>query len=400
MNSNALWKERFRHFIKEARTYGKYVFNDHLKFIFVFMIGAGAYYYQQWLATLTPAFPTAIVIAVLLGLVVTVGSVQTLLKEADLVYLLPVEERLKGYFLKAFRFTFIKHLYFIVMVAAALAPLYLQQTGQSGNTYMIIVLLAVILKAWNLFMTWEVSYMTDPRMRLFDLLIRVIVNVAFIYCLVARVSFLYIGIIVVLMMVYSVLLQQSVKGKPLNWEYLIAEEGKKMMVLYRIANMFVDVPALKERVARRKWLDFILQIIGEKRTYLYLYTRTFLRAGNYFGLYMRLLVIGGALVYAIPFLYGRVIVSILFLYLIGYQLMPLWKHHRLTLWLDLYPVREEEKRKDFLKLLHSVLIIGSVILALMFAVATTNIVITGALLVGNIVFSTLFVYQYVAKRIQ
>lgn len=400
MNSNELWKERFRHFIKEARTYGKYVFNDHLKFIFVFMIGAGAYYYQQWLATLTPSFPTAFVIALSLGFVVTIGSVQTLLKEADLVYLLPVEEKLKGYFLKAFQFTFVKHLYFIAMVAAALAPLYLQQTGQSGNTYMLIVLLAVILKAWNVFMTWEVSYMTDQRMHIFDRLIRVILNIAFIYCLVARVSFVYVGVIVAMMIVYSIFLQQSVKGKPLNWEYLIAEEGKKMMVLYRIANMFVDVPALKERVARRKWLDFILQMTDDKRTYLYLYTRTFLRAGNYFGLYMRLLVIGGAILYAIPFLYGRVIVSILFLYLIGYQLVPLWKHHRLTLWLDLYPVGEEEKRKDFLKLLHIVLVIGSVLFAALFAAATKDIVMTGVLLAGNIVFSTLFVYQYVTKRIQ
>ena len=40
MNSTALWKERFRQFLKEVRTYSKYVFNDHLKFIFVFIIGA------------------------------------------------------------------------------------------------------------------------------------------------------------------------------------------------------------------------------------------------------------------------------------------------------------------------------------------------------------------------
>ena len=83
MNSKELWKERFRYFLKEIRTYGKYVFNDHLKFIFVFIIGAGAYYYQQWLQTLTPSFPAAVVMAVLFGLVLTAGSVQTLLKEAD-----------------------------------------------------------------------------------------------------------------------------------------------------------------------------------------------------------------------------------------------------------------------------------------------------------------------------
>ncbi len=44
--------------------------------------------------------------AVLLGFVLTAGSIQTLLKEADLVYLLPVEEKLKPYFTKAFLFTF------------------------------------------------------------------------------------------------------------------------------------------------------------------------------------------------------------------------------------------------------------------------------------------------------
>ena len=80
MNSKELWKERFRHFLKEIRTYGKYVFNDHLKFIFVFIIGAGAYYYQQWLQTLTPAFPISWVMAILLGLVLTTGCIQTLLK--------------------------------------------------------------------------------------------------------------------------------------------------------------------------------------------------------------------------------------------------------------------------------------------------------------------------------
>ena len=86
----------------------------------MFIIGAGAYYYQQWLQTLTTSFPTALVMAVLIGLVLTAGSIQTLLK-ADLVYLLPVEEKLKPYFTKAFLFTFMIQLYIIAIVAAALA---------------------------------------------------------------------------------------------------------------------------------------------------------------------------------------------------------------------------------------------------------------------------------------
>ncbi|MBN9896812.1 ABC transporter permease [Bacillus thuringiensis] len=400
MNSTALWKERFRHFLKEVRTYSKYVFNDHLKFIFVFIIGAGAYYYQQWLQTLTTSFPAALVMAVLIGLVLTAGSIQTLLKEADLVYLLPVEEKLKPYFTKAFLFTFMIQLYIIAIVAAALAPLYFQQMKQTGAGYIWIVLAFVIVKAWNLFVAWEKSFLTDQNIQRADWFIRFILNGLFVYFLVERTSVLFIGGIVLLMVLYLAIMHQMVKGKPLNWEYLISEEGKKMMLLYRIANMFVDVPALKERVARRKWLDFILSIIGEKRTYLYLYTRTFLRSGNYFGLYVRLLALGGVILYFIPFLYGRFIVSFIFLYLIGYQLLTLWKHHRMKIWLDLYPVRGEEKKKDFLTLLNAVLIIGSVIFTVIFALATKDFMMTGILLIVSILFSIGFVYQYGAKRIE
>ncbi|MGE0977259.1 ABC transporter permease EcsB [Bacillus cereus] len=400
MNSTALWKERFRHFLKEVRTYSKYVFNDHLKFIFVFIIGAGAYYYQQWLQTLTPSFPAALVMAVLIGLVLTAGSIQTLLKEADLVYLLPVEEKLKPYFTKAFLFTFMIQLYIIAIVAAALAPLYFQQMKQTGAGYIWIVLAFVIVKAWNLFVAWEKSFLTDQNIQRADWFIRFILNGLFVYFLVERTSVLFIGGLVLLMVLYLAIMHQMVKGKPLNWEYLISEEGKKMMLLYRIANMFVDVPALKERVARRKWLDFILSMIGEKRTYLYLYTRTFLRSGNYFGLYVRLLALGGVILYFIPFLYGRFIVSLIFLYLIGYQLLTLWKHHRMKIWLDLYPVGGEEKKKDFLTLLNAILIIGSVIFTVIFALATKDFMMTGILLIVSILFSIGFVYQYGAKRIE
>lgn len=400
MNSTALWKERFRHFLKEIRTYSKYVFNDHLKFIFVFIIGAGAYYYQQWLQTLTPSFPTGLVMAVLLGLVLTAGSIQTLLKEADLVYLLPVEEKLKPYFTKAFLFTFMIQLYIIAIVAAALAPLYFQQMKQTGATYIWIVLAFVIVKAWNLFVAWEKSFLTDQNVQRTDWFIRFILNGLFVYFLIERTSVIFISGIIFFMVLYLVILHQMVKGKPLNWEYLISEEGKKMMLLYRIANMFVDVPALKERTSRRKWLDFILSMIGEKRTYLYLYTRTFLRSGNYFGLYVRLLALGGVILYFIPFLYGRFIVSFVFLYLIGYQLLTLWKHHRMKIWLDLYPVGGEEKKKDFLVLLNAILIAGSIIFTIVFALATKDFMMTGILLVVSILFSIGFVYQYGAKRIE
>ncbi|MCV5755561.1 ABC transporter permease, partial [Escherichia coli] len=74
-------------------------------------------------------------------------------------------------------------------------------------------------------------------------------------------------------------------------------------------------------------------------------------------------------------------------YLIGYQLLTLWKHHRMKIWLDLYPVGGEEKKKDFLTLLNAILITGSVIFTIIFALATKDFMMTGILLIVSILFS-------------
>ena len=87
--------------------------------------------------------------------------------------------------------------------------------------------------------------LTDQNIQRADWFIRFILNALFVYFLVERTSVMFIAGIILLMVLYLAILHQMVKGKPLNWEYLISEEGKKMMLLYRIANMFVDVPALK-----------------------------------------------------------------------------------------------------------------------------------------------------------
>ncbi len=212
MNSTALWKERFRHFLKEVRTYSKYVFNDHLKFIFVFIIGAGAYYYQQWLQTLTP-FVSGCARYGSVAWTRINGRIDTnVIKRSDLVYLLPVEQKLKPYFTKSFLFTFMIQLYIIAIVAAALAPLYFQQMKQTGAAYIWIVLAFIIVKAWNLFVAWEKSFLTDQNIQRADWFIRFILNGLFVYFLVERTSVMFIGGIVLLMVLYLAILHQMVKG--------------------------------------------------------------------------------------------------------------------------------------------------------------------------------------------
>ncbi|MCP8968213.1 ABC transporter permease [Ectobacillus ponti] len=400
MNVHELWKQRFGLFLKEARTYGKYIFNDHLKFILIFAIGVGAYYYQQWLATLSPSFPAAFVLAVVLALALTAGTVQTLLKPADLVFLLPLEEQLKPYFAKAFRFTYLLQLYVLAMLAAAGAPLYLQVLKGSGQSYLLIVAAAALMKLWNLFAAWEAVYSMSSRTRLLDRLARLCLNALLLYVLLSRASAVYAAVLVVIMAAYGFFLYKGNRGRGLNWEQLIAEENKRMLLFYRVANLFTDVPALKEQVHRRRWLDPLAGLVSfsQQNSYSYLYVRTFLRAGGYFGLYIRLLVLGGILIYVIPFLYGRFILGVLFLYLIGYQSLTLWKHHRYKLWLDLYPVPAERRNAALLQLLFAVMAAASVAFAVTFLAATAAVTDAALLLIIGLLFSYVFTYIYIKNR--
>jgi ABC-2 type transport system permease protein len=398
-SAEELWKQRFRFFLKEVRRYIKYIFNDHLKFILIFAIGIGAYYYQQWLETLSSSFPAALVLALLFGTLLTAGSVQTLLKQADLVFLLPLEEKMKPYFQRAFLFSYTLQLYVLAIAGAAAAPLYMQQLKKSAPLLLMFLLLAALIKAWNMFIAWEMSFLIDEKKHLYDKILRFGVNFLFCYFLLADFAAIWTGSLVFIMVIYLILLQQSVKTKSLKWEHLIEEEGKKMMLFYRVANMFTDVPALKARVKRRKWLDPIASLFSKRSTYTYLYIRTFLRSGDYLGVYTRLIVIGAVLSYAVPFFYARLAISVIFLYLIGFQLVSLWKHHQSKLWVELYPVSIKKRMQSFQSLLFSLLFMVSMIFTIITGIATISI-ITAAIVFGiNAAFTYLFSYFYVKTKL-
>ena len=97
----------------------------------------------------------------------------------------------------------------------------------------------------------------------------------------------------------------------LKWDLLISQEEKRMASFYRLANMFTDVPKLKDTVKRRKWLDIFINRIAFSRdkTYLYLFSRAFLRSSDYLGLFIRLTVIGALAIYFISFGLGQILLG-------------------------------------------------------------------------------------------
>ncbi|NMH73374.1 ABC transporter permease [Bacillus sp. RO2] len=399
-NVDQLWQARFSQYIKDTRRYLRYMFNDHLVIVMIFLLSGLALAYQNWLEVVPPDFPYALLMGAILALLMTRGSIHTFLKDPDLVFLLPLEEKLKPYIKKSFIYSIVLESYFLLLVFGVSVPLFFTLTDATFQTLLFVLLLLLGMKSWNLWMTWLINFYTDKKVRLVDWWIRLTLNFGMLYLVFSEASLLFIGVVMVIMLLLLAYFQNATKKMNWKWDLLIENETKRMQLFYRVANLFVDVPGLKEKVSRRKWLDVFLSLTpyGKDKAFDYLYLRTFLRSGDYFGLYLRLLIIGAVLLLTLPVGYATYLVPVLVLYLTGFQLIPMWRHHYNKLWLSIYPVQEKHRILAFTKMITVILISQTIILtAILIFVATWMEVVV--VLVGGIMFAFLYVQGVVKRKI-
>jgi ABC-2 type transport system permease protein len=396
-----LWKERALHRLKEFGVYLRYILNGHLMVVLLFLIGTAAFYYQNWISTLSPNFPAEIIIAVILGVFLTHSPVYTFLLEADQVFLIPLETRLKGYFLRSGMVSLIFQGYILLMVLALLMPIYAHVSINGFKSFFIFLLVLLIIKAWNIAVSWRIHYYVQPSVYIWDMFVRYFINVIFTFLLFSNANILFLLIFAFILAFYYQSFNVRTNKMGLKWDLLIAQEEKRLASFYRLANLFTDVPKLKDTVKRRKWLDIFIHSISfsQNNSYLYLFVRTFLRSSDYLGLFTRLTVIGAMALYFISFGVGQLVLSLLFIYLTGFQLLPLWNHHQNKLWIDLYPVSEKYKRVAFHTILRNILFIQTSIFALVIMMKG-EWMFTGIILLIGLLFSYLFVHFYSKKRLK
>lgn len=397
---DSLWPERLHAFIGEVRRYVKYMLNDHVKFVLIFGTGAALYYYSQWVRTIGPDFPGAAVAAVILAAFLSASPVITLVKEADAVFLSPLEKRLSGYFQKAGRLSFMLQSYLLLLVLAALMPMLHQTNGAGFKSFFMIFACLLLLKIWNLRMHWDALKWGRQSRLLGDFIIRFALNGLFLYFLIKQASVFMVVAAVLLIIAYTLYSENAAKERLLKWETLIEKEAGRMQLFYRTANMFTDVPHVKSRVGRRKWLDPVFRRIpyGQNNVYTHLFSRTIARTKEYSGLIIRLTAIPAILLVFVDNPFVSIAVALIFLYLTGFQLLPLYSRHDLIVWVQLYPVPYEAKKRAFFQLLFYVLLGQAVLFAIILLLkgSLLSAVYTGA---AGIAFAAWFSMRYAAKRI-
>ncbi|MFJ7745644.1 ABC transporter permease [Peribacillus sp. NPDC097295] len=366
MNSQGLWKERYILYIQEMQKYLRYIFNGHLVFVMVLVLGGLAYYYSDWVKTLDGDFPAELIMAVVLGILVTRSPINTFLKEPDTVFLLPLETKLKSYFKNSLILSWFMQGFLLLIMLIVFIPMYAKVTGASGKDFGFILLALLVMKYLNLAMRWLVLKYQDVSVSLWDSLIRFVLNGVLLYFVCSKAHILYVLVTIILMLALYLYYRNATRSLVLKWDRLVELENKRMTAFYRIANMFTDVPHLKGKVARRKWLDGLLAFIpyGEKSTYNYLYARTLLRSNDYVGLCFRLTVIGSFILVVFTNIWAHLIVTFLFLFMTALQLLPVWKVHEWKVWVSLYPLPAKMREAAVIKFISYFLLFEALVFSL------------------------------------
>ena len=401
MNSvESIWKKRIVEYNQELQKYLKYMFNDHLLFVLIFALGGAAFTYNQWVKTLQPTFPAPLIMAVILGLLLAWSPVYTFLREADAVFLLPLEERLSSYFTKCIWISFMFQSYIQLLVLAALMPMYVAVSGSGFSSFFPLLALVLVIKIWNLFVRWFMLRFQEREVHWMDSLVRFLLSAALVFLVLSGAALWMTIIVTVLMFGYVLYFYQSTKGKNLKWDLLIHLEEQRMLMFYRIANMFTDVPKLKGKVHRRKWLDGLVKTsFSQSSTYRFLYLRSLVRTSEYSGLYIRLTLIGVLLIYSNSSFIFSILTSLVFLYLTAFQMIPLFKRFDYKIWVLIYPVSREMKKSSFQKIMNQSMMIQAGIFSL-------PLFVRGAWLEGLITllsglsFSIFFSQFYLVERLK
>lgn len=256
MNINNIWQQRFAEYMKETSRYLKYMFNDHLMIILFIALSASAVYYNQWLSQLSNDFPYHLIMGIVIGLFVAASPVRSFLKEPDLVFLLPIEHKMNTYFRNGFIFSLISQGFILFIVYIAFLPMYARFMEGTVLKLFVVFLIILILKAWNLFLVWGMYTTLNRKTRSVDYFFRITFNILLLVILFSGASFGILMFFVGIAIVWAFGIMVMTRDKSISWELLLEVENKQMNRFYRIANLFIDVPHLRNEVKPRRWLNW------------------------------------------------------------------------------------------------------------------------------------------------
>lgn len=338
---NDIFKKRRSIYYTQNLKYLRYVFNDHFVLFILLAIGVLAVQYARFLQQDQLNTTEKIVVLIVVSTVsLLIGKLATFIEEADAVFLLAKEEEIKKELQLAIR----RSLILPVVVSVTLVVISIPALQFPIYIDLIWLMLLIVIK--GILFTFKVN-------------------------------------------------RFSPKGN-LEWSALTKYEDNRQARLLKIYAMFTNVKGLTTGAKRRKYLDFLLPRHASG-VYSYLYSRTYLRTGDYFGLTLRLLLIALIGIIFIPSFVTILIFITVINYLLLFQFLALREAYIYQPLLKVYPTVSSLAYRALKRLVLN--IIGAVVFIETCALLIVNIDQLGYVLIFTIM-TLILSFIYVNYRLK
>ena len=383
-------------------TYSKYIFNSHLIMFLIIVLGAVLINYSKWIAIASKVELYSVYTAATAAFsyYLVSSKIKTHIKEADAVFLLPLEKYYRKIGLKTVTHSTIVHIITVIIFYFATKPI----TNLIGNIDRVSIFMLLIIIIWNnLLKYFQVIHYKEVIWSKLLLFIVIFIQLLEVFFENTAIRVIYFISIIVLA-VFTLHIMKNAGGKVndrdqekyvVNWNQAADYDKHRMENYLKFVNMFVDVPLSGVKVARRKYFDVLLPKLTkdnfkEEYSFKYYYYRVFLRQENTIYLALRLMLLAALVIFSFKNTYVSGLAIISYSYLTIIQLVPLYKQMSNNIWYSILPVSEDIKIKSYKQLLTSVMIVTTLLLGgvsiLLASFATMNIlVIIGSVVIANII---------------
>lgn len=394
---NELFKQRQQDNFKQMSRYLKLVLNDQFTIAIIFLIGGLGYWYSGFLKSLTFAWWEKIIAMFLMIGLLQMGRLATLFKPADKIFLMPQEVNMEAYLKQGFWHS-----------------MWIAQTIQLVGVTVLLPFIQVAFQASIIQSLWLYpTFIIFKALILYDQMqsyysqhsliwLRVVLPLITFALFGVRLDMAWAFVFVVLAAIGRFSVRDKFWQGIFNWQRAIDDETSRQLTIYRFFNLFTDVPKIKGKTHLRPWLDWLFKRIPKKHSTIYanLFWRGLLRNDEYFGLLLRLTAIGAVAAYFVHNTIITPIILALIVYLIAFQVLPLYHRYDEIAFTHLYPVDKKIQKKNFIRVLSRILMILGLIMVIVNAIGEFNlqvVVVTLGLLVVEIY---VFCYVIVPKRIK
>lgn len=371
MNLRELFAKRKSQFWGEVLPYLGYVIQSGVAVVFLFLLIAFSAWYTSVVQNVPPNLPIRwIMLIILLPLTVN-SSVRTYLQQADTVFLLPQESRMKQYFSKGWVGGTIYKIVGLIIVVITLWPLYIR-SDQDPKPLFASILILILLKLLSSYGSWKELGMISRGAAAAYRVLRWTVVALTIASWLWYPSLHSLIFIVLIGATYIASLAIPAKHA-VAWERLIQVEKRQASRVMMVLSWFVNVPQREQRVYARRWLSrWGSGIPWRKETaYRYLLVKSLVRS-DIFGILVRVGVLGALLVWLTRDSLMSSVIYLVSLLIAGLQLSSLRKLHQESFWLHVYPLPVGTRRENEVKLVFQVQLLWAILMWLPLLASFTN----------------------------